>query len=272
MQRLGRDNLGAPQRLRDVDGLRVSATEYAGTSALPLHEHGDAYLCLVAAGAYLQRTPGRDDECRRGLLLVHPAGHRHANRFAAQGARCLSLFLPAGLAQTGGVRRLLADYRRLQLPDAGHALARIERELDASDEAAGLALQAAVLDLVARACRLGDDASRPAWLPRVLERLHDDPRATPSLAELAALAGVHPAHLARSFQRAQGVSVGQYQRGLRIGLARRGLDDPRRSIADVAAEAGFSDQSHFTRVFRRLTGQTPGAYRRTGRSTESSAS
>jgi AraC family transcriptional regulator len=261
MQRLGRANLGSPQYVRRSGGLQVSTTVYAGASALPLHEHGHAYLCLVAAGAYLQRASGRDSECLQGMLLVHPAGHRHANRFAPQGARCLSVFLPDELTASPAPRRLLGEHRQLQLPGAARLLARIESELAATDDAAALALESAVLELVALACRQGDGARHPAWLARVLERLHDDPCATLSLSDLAVLAGVHPAHLARRFRQLQGVSVGEYQRGLRIGLARDALGDRRRSIADIAAAAGFADQSHFARVFKRMVGDTPRAFR-----------
>lgn len=261
MQRLQRTNFGSPERLHTSGGLHVSVTNYAGGSALPWHEHDDAYLCLVAAGSYTQHGSGRDTDCRHGLLLVHPRGHRHANRFPNEGARCLSMFLSAELADDAGVRRLLGDHRALQLPGADLLLRRLEHELAASDDAAALALHSAVLELVAQACRLDDAAGRPVWLKRVLERLHDDPLATPSLRELAALAGVHPAHLARRFQQAQGVSVGEYQRGLRIGVARKALTEGTRPIAAVAAEAGFTDQSHFARVFKRMTGQTPRDFR-----------
>ncbi len=261
MQRLERTNFGSPERLHTSGGLRVSVTNYAGDSALPWHEHDDAYLCLVAAGSYTQHSGGRDTDCRHGLLLVHPHGHRHANRFAGDGARCLSMFLSAELAADAGVRRLLGEHRVLQLPGAERLLRRLEHELAANDDAAALALHAAVLELVAQACRQDHAPDRPGWLKRVLERLHDDPLATPSLQELAALAGVHPAHLARRFQQTQGVSVGEYQRGLRIGIARKALAEGACSIAAVAAEAGFTDQSHFARVFKRMTGQTPRDFR-----------
>lgn len=262
MRRLERSSFGSPLRQRDVGGIRVSTTAYAGSSALPLHEHGHAYLCLVAEGAYRQSCPGHEDECRRGLLLVHPEGHRHTNRFHPQGARSLDLFLSPDWQENDGMRRLLSDYRQLRLPGAEVLLARLERELRAADDAAGLALQSAVLDLVARAVRLDDGAAPPAWMARVLERLRDRPQSTPSLAELAALAGVHPAHLARTFKRFHGVSIGEYERRLRVSHACRLLRDPSRTIADVAAEAGFSDQSHFARIFHRLVGQSPSAYRR----------
>lgn len=261
MQRLQRTNFGSPERLHSSGGLHVSVTNYAGGASLPWHEHDDAYLCLVATGSYTQHSGGRDTDCRHGLLLVHPRGHRHANRFAGSGARCLSMFLPAELEVDAGVRRLLGDHRALQLPAAGRLLRQLEDELAATDDAAALALHSAVLELVAQACRHGNAPNRPGWLKRVLERLHDHPLATPSLQELAALAGVHPAHLARRFQQMQGVSVGEYQRALRIGIARKALAESARPIASVAAEAGFTDQSHFARVFKRMTGQTPRDFR-----------
>jgi AraC family transcriptional regulator len=258
MHHLQRANYGQPEQLRQFGDLQVSATPYAGGSALPWHEHDEAYLCLVAAGGYTQQSGEQELQCRPGALLTHPQGHRHANRFGPEGARCISIFL-ADMAGDG-VSRLLGEHRQLQLPDADRLLARIERELRATDDAAALALSSAVLELVALACR-ADDERRPAWLQRVLDRLHDDPLATPSLQELAVLAGVHRSHLARGFQRAKGTSIGEYQRGLRIALARKALGESQRSIAEVAAMAGFNDQSHFARVFRHLTGETPRDYR-----------
>lgn len=262
MRRLERTSFIAPLRRRDVAGISVSTSAYAGSSVIPLHEHTHPYLCLVAEGGYRQSSLGREDDCRRGLLLVHPQGHRHSNRFHPQGARSVDLFLSADWLEHNGIRGLLSDYRQVHLPGAEALLVRLERELRASDAAAGLALESAVLDLIAQAIRLEAAPVRPAWMARVLERLRDQPASTPSLAELAALAGVHPAHLARAFRRLHGLSVGEHQRNLRVSLACRALRDPGRSIAQVAADAGFSDQSHFARVFRRVTGQTPGEYRR----------
>jgi AraC family transcriptional regulator len=244
MQHLQRTNYGSPEQLRRLGGLQISTTPYEGGSTLPWHEHDEAYLCLVAAGGYSQQSGGTELDCQPGLLLAHP---EDAPAAALAGNRVLF--------------RLIAANNRL--PGADRLLARIERELRATDDAAPLALQSAVLELIALACRAGDEQRRPAWLQRVVQRLHDDPSHTPSLNELATLAGVHPSHLARSFQRMQGVSVGEYQRGIRIELARKALRDGRRSIAEIAAEAGFSDQSHFARVFRRATGQTPREFRQT---------
>lgn len=102
MRRLNRTSFVQPLRQRDVGGIRVSTSAYAASSTLPLHEHSHAYLCLVVEGAYCESSQGREQECRRGLLLIHPQGHRHSNRFHPQGARSLDLFLPATWLENDG--------------------------------------------------------------------------------------------------------------------------------------------------------------------------
>ena len=83
----------------------------------------------------------------------------------------------------------------------------------------------------------------------------------PTLRELAAAAGVHPAHLTRVFRRAHGCSVGDWYRARRIERAAQELLLGESSLADVALRHGFCDQSHFNRVFGRLVGTSPGRYR-----------
>ncbi|WP_406179443.1 AraC family transcriptional regulator [Streptomyces sp. NBC_01006] len=80
-----------------------------------------------------------------------------------------------------------------------------------------------------------------------------------SLPEAAALIQAHPAHLVRSFSAAFGIAPHQYLISRRVALARRLLLDGR-PAAEVAVEAGFHDQSHFTRHFKRVVGTTPGRY------------
>jgi AraC family transcriptional regulator len=79
--------------------------------------------------------------------------------------------------------------------------------------------------------------------------------------------GVHPVTLARAFRRAFGCTVGEYVRRLRIERAARQLADSDLSLAEIALGAGFSDQSHFSNLFRRHTGLSPFQFRRAIRST-----
>jgi AraC-like DNA-binding protein len=78
--------------------------------------------------------------------------------------------------------------------------------------------------------------------------------------ELSAAAGCSRYAAYRAFHRAYGLAPGDYQRQLRVRAA-RGLLSGGVPPAAAAAQAGFADQAHLTRWFRRYYGVTPGAYR-----------
>jgi AraC-like DNA-binding protein len=99
----------------------------------------------------------------------------------------------------------------------------------------------------------------PARIKRTVELLHDDPMLKLTIDELAVQVGLSPFHLIRAFRKHVGLTPHAYLKQLRIAraqsLLRGGL-----SIAEVALAAGFSDQSHLTREFRRSLALTPGRY------------
>jgi AraC-like DNA-binding protein len=82
-----------------------------------------------------------------------------------------------------------------------------------------------------------------------------------TLAEAADALGAHPVHLVRSFGRRFGLPPHRYVTGRRVDRARRLLLDGT-PPADVAAAAGFTDQAHLTRHFKRYLGTTPGRFAR----------
>ncbi|MFE4540036.1 AraC family transcriptional regulator [Streptomyces scopuliridis] len=84
-----------------------------------------------------------------------------------------------------------------------------------------------------------------------------------ALKEAARLVHAHPAHLVRAFSGAFGIAPHQYLMSRRVDLARRLLLDGQ-PPGEVATAAGFYDQSHLTRHFKRVVGITPGRYARTG--------
>lgn len=97
---------------------------------------------------------------------------------------------------------------------------------------------------------------------RSIEILSDRLDENISLSELASEFNLSPFHFARVFKRATGFPPHEYQLQLRITRARELLcRQPGKSIADIACELGFADESHFRRHFRRIVGTTPGQFR-----------
>jgi len=86
-----------------------------------------------------------------------------------------------------------------------------------------------------------------------------------TLAELAAVAYMSPYHFARLFKGSTGVPPHRFVVRQRIARARGVLATPELSIAQISRMVGFRTPSHFTTVFRRVLGITPGAYRTAAR-------
>jgi len=80
--------------------------------------------------------------------------------------------------------------------------------------------------------------------------------------DLAALVGLTEAHFCRTFKHSFGEAPHRYILRLRIDRARQLLLTTEASLAQIAAECGLADQSHFSKLFRKYEGQTPGAWRR----------
>jgi AraC-like DNA-binding protein len=108
-------------------------------------------------------------------------------------------------------------------------------------------------------------APPPAWATQLRELIQDhlDTNLSLRLTDAAEALQVNPSYLSREFARYfDNLSFGEYIRKLRIDKAVQLLKTSNCPLAEIAYLTGFSDQSHFTRIFRQHTGQSPAAYRK----------
>jgi len=247
-------------------GLRLVEATYRKGLEVDRHEHGRPLLVVVLSGVQEEEVGGESLACRAGTALYHPPGEPHANRFGGRGARCLIVELRRDwLRRIGPDAELMPDGPVAGLDGSVTGPARLlHREFRRGDGAHAAALDGLTLTLLANLTRRQASPSedRPAFLDRVLEKLHDDVGADAGLSSLAEVAGVSPEHLARTFREETGCTVGEYVRRLRVDRARRALEETDRSLSRIAVRLGFYDQPHFTRTFRAHVGCPPGAYRR----------
>ncbi len=256
--------LGQTLRARDLSGFRLTETVYSPGLRLPKHSHELAKYCFVLAGSFSERVGSRE-QVRQPLSLTfqpadttheeahHAAGHHFLIEVAANWldrAREYSAVLDRPADLTGGVAIRLAT----QLYDEFRHL----------DGLSPLAIEGLILEMLAETSRraLGSaDRRPPRWLEQVTEMLRDRFAENLALSDLATAAGVHAVHLARVFRRFHGCTVGDYVRQLRIEYASRQLSTTDDSLAEIALAAGFSDQSHFSRIFKSHTRMLPSEFR-----------
>jgi AraC-like DNA-binding protein len=233
------------------------------------------YIVGIAGGRAYHLRRGRSSRLvRPGQLVVLDPSAPHSGSPAERGAwagRLLLIELPgpqaalsnediplAGLAFPDpviGDRRLARRFLALHHGTECQASA-LERQSAALSFLAGLA--ACSPDARPRTSRVARDdvAVRAA-----VEYLNDNVTRNITLDELATASGASKYELVRRFSAAIGVPPHAYQVALRVNLARRLLERGERAT-DVAGLAGFADQSHLNRHFRRRLGITPARYAR----------
>jgi AraC family transcriptional regulator len=253
---------GTTQLVLCRDGLTVSTVTLNARLKFGSHAHDRDQLCVVLEGRYEESCDSRAVSLRAGSVLWRRAGKIHANVIGADDVEVILVDIEPERSQ------------RLCLHSAGPAayfvpgiFDEIYRELACevrrSDQASRIAIEGLVFLLAARAgrrCTLPESAM-PGWLSKAVELIRSEYSRRISLMEVAALAGVHPVTVAVAFRRHFGKSFGDYVTDLRIAHARQQLQNTQRPIAEIAQEAGFYDESHMGRVFRRRFRVSPGALR-----------
>ncbi|HET7436131.1 MAG TPA: AraC family transcriptional regulator [Thermoanaerobaculia bacterium] len=251
-----------------VGASTIIHNRYPAHHHLDAHEHAVATVYLVLRGGHVEESARSSVECTAGSVIFSPQGARHADRYGTAGGEAFLIELPQRVlarAREGGVQ--LDEPRHLAGGTSTQLMRRMVEEAERADDVTPLAFEALLLHLLAVLHREGAAVSprTPAWLNRAREVMNDRFHERLSLAEVAAAANVHPVHLATMFHRCYGVTFGAYLRGLRVERARRALLESDRSIAEIALDCGFFDQSHLSRVFRDAAGMTPARFRRNAR-------
>jgi AraC family transcriptional regulator len=259
-----------PVRTARVAGFTLTEGVHPDGTALPWHTHEGPTLCFVLQGRFTEVSGGVSIACGPATFKVTPAGERHCDRFDQGDVRGLMVEVdPARVESVRPYSRLLEERVAFHGGLLPAIAGRIHQEFRRMDQAAPLAIEGLLLELLAAGARrssTGRPSVQSSWLGDVVEMLHGDTGVHWTLSQLAAAVQVHPVTLARAFRRAHGCSVGEYVRRLRIERAAQELGGTSRSIAEIAMTAGFADQSHFSNVFRRHTGMSPSAFRRSIRS------
>jgi AraC family transcriptional regulator len=256
---------GSILRWRKVGGLVLAEVEYESGQRVHRHVHLHARFVLVLTGGI---TEIRGDETQShgpSTLLFRHAGEPHAYVVSRTGATCLIVDVEEGwLARARLHAPVLERSVSLRGGFALHLAHRLHGEFRQRDEVSRLAIESLALGVLAEMSRRAAKAAErpvPGWLQQA-RALVDARFATPlPLAEVARHVGVHPVHLARTFRRVHQITFAGYVRHVRIEFARRELAGSAAPLGDIAVAAGFCDQSHFSRLFKRYTGLTPAEYR-----------
>lgn len=257
MRRVAREEAGirfhgVELEVRRFGGAKAVRVLHAANQQIGAHRHDWACITLPVIGAAREYFDGGEAQIEGPSAILHPAGSDHGDDIGAAGLETFSIqFDPAWLA--GGPDLKSGRSRAWQ----GGGTARIASRLAGAWKDPGFCeeqVKAATLEFIRLAFAASPEPT-PAWLDRAKEETrHSEDFST---AGLARKMGLHPAWLARSYRRAMGEGLGDMRRRRRVTNAVERLRNCDEPLADVAAAAGFCDQSHMNRNFLEVLGRTP---------------
>jgi AraC-like DNA-binding protein len=226
------------QRTDVADIVEFASWRGAGTLGLRAHFHDEAQLVLVLSGSRDFRINGATVTVAAGHAALIPAGMLHAPVATSDaGTACLNAYIPASHGPSSV--RIARIHPRWQSVEEISP----ERILEIADDM--------LSGEISQPVKVSNTGKLGAVLSESDERICD----------IAANLGRSREGFTRMVTRELGIAPHAYRVLARLNLARQLLRQGS-PIAVAAAEAGFSDQSHLTRLFRRTFGTTPGVYRR----------
>jgi AraC family transcriptional regulator len=243
--------------------LCFSESVYSPGTQIRRHVHPRSYFSILLQGGYRETYRGGVRECGPASAVLHPPGEVHSDQFLGGGGRIFR-FEIIDDTEDSCLGRQICAREELRSGRVRCLAARLYCESLNSDSFSPLAAESLALEIIHEASVNSDKQDhfpKPSWLAQAVELLHETLPDNLTVERIATMVGVHPVHLARVFRRRYGCSVGEYARNWRVEVVSRQLATSARPIAEVAAAAGFADQSHLCRTFKKISGLTPNQYR-----------
>jgi AraC family transcriptional regulator len=246
------------EELAQGAGAIASLTTLSADRFVPGHVHANPYLSLHLLGGYREDGDAGEAIICGPAAMFFPAGSAHEMKAGPQGLATVIIEfdyqrLRHAVGGAGEIRRS----RRWIGGDIGRRASLLAQTwLSGAPDERRFAMTEAFLR---SAFGAPPHSPAPRWLDELEAMIPAE--GCPHTDRLAQRLGVSRPWLARAYRRWRGEGLGEALRRRRVAAAAILLEGADPSLADVAAEAGFCDQSHMNRAFKRLVGRTPAAIR-----------
>lgn len=253
----GRSARSSQRLLRRSAGASAFRITDAPHARIAEHAHDWPVLSLYVSGGLRNVTAAGETTLCGPSAVLYSAGAAHANFVNDRGFEQIQIeFDPAWLG----------PYRSLQFSGAHHWIGGRVGVAARGLASAWISRDTPEAELIRSTSQFliaalqSDETRTPRWLDHVYERLQAE--TPPSTRELAHELGLNPHWLCQAYRAAVGEGIGETVRRRKVEAAVNLLRSTTLSAAEIAAEIGFSDQSHMIRCFNAVLGATPRNIRR----------
>ncbi|UUC44088.1 helix-turn-helix transcriptional regulator [Flavobacterium cerinum] len=255
---------GETNRRLTLDGLTITDTEYTHEK-VDWHYHENPYFTFILQGQVIETNRKETYHCSAGSLLFHNWDDAHYNIKPPGYTRGFHIEMEHDwfTKRDWNTHDLQGSFS-VKDPDANLIFYQLFKESLLSDNLTSITTELLLLEALNTIKTQNKEMinTAPSWINPLRELLHEQDISEWTLSDLSELFSIHPVHLSRYFPKFFGCSLGEYIRKIKIKKALHLLSVRHKSLAAIALESGFSDQSHFNRCFKEQLGITPLHYRK----------
>ncbi|MEE9364591.1 MAG: helix-turn-helix transcriptional regulator [Cellulophaga sp.] len=245
------------------NGVLLSHYTYTGIKT-DWHYHENPYFMYVLHGDMMDCNTKGKTLCPSGSLMFNNWQEPHYGSKHSDDASGFHLeFEKCWLEKNEISLKLLEGSQLIQNPKLHFLFAKLYHEFSLSDVYSEVSVEVLLLQICETLSNIKElnSLKNPAWVDGLKELLHYD-TSNLSLKYLSDQLDVHPVHLSRSAPKYLSTSLGEYIRQHKIKKALPLLLHSNNSLTQIAYLSGFSDQSHFNRVFKSYFNMNPSLYRK----------
>ena len=220
---------------------------------MPYHGHDESHFVWAIFGCY-ETQAGRRGNDASGVVVFNPAGTEHRDRFLSPGV-FFSLKVRDDNLAPDSQAPVVVDNSKIK-----SLFYRVCKETACIESDSSMVIEGLCFDALSMLSdRDPNINAKPGWLAMARDLLRAGEKST--LSEIAGELGIHPTHFVRAFKKHMRCTPGEFRRFAKLQVAASKMAEGDTGISAIAADAGYSDQSHFTKHFRQAFGITPRAYR-----------
>lgn len=228
------------------------------------HYHENPYFMYVLQGNMMDCNAKIKTRCPAGSLMFNNWQEAHYGSMHSDRASGFHLeFEKCWLEKNGISMQLLEGSQLIENPQVHLLFAKLFYEFLLSDNYSLVSVELLLLQICEVLGKIKDvnTMEPPVWIKNLKEILHYDTQNF-SLKYLSEQLNVHPVHISRAAPKYLSMSLGDYIRQQKLKRAIPLMLDPSNSLTEITYQVGFSDQSHFNRVFKSYFKINPRDYRK----------
>ncbi len=245
-----------------MDGSIITNTLYSTNKNNPdWHNHENLHICFVYEGGKAEKKNQTIYSKKEGSIFFYHSEEMHRWISPLPSSRSANIEIELSFLDKYDLTEESIKNAIENNISAKALILQMQSELLRSDVINHMSLEILLLELISYENQRKYLFS-PQWVERLKGLLHDKWNEVVSLEEISNELAIHPVTISRNFRKYFNCTLSEYQRRIKVEKSIDLIKNTSLSLSEIAIYSGFSDQSHFIRNFKRLTGFLPKNYRK----------